>query len=92
MRLLAVARYFLERGIWATTLEVAERAGVSEGSLFNRFKSKEGLFAAAMNFDAEEAPRLLQGAISDIEELEVREGLVKVSTALLEIYASRCRS
>ena len=85
-RLLAVAReVFLERGIRATTLEVAERAGVSEGSLFHRFKSKEGLFAAAMNFDADEAPRLLQAALRDVEGLEVREGLVKLSTALLEI-------
>jgi AcrR family transcriptional regulator len=85
-RLLAVAReVFLERGIRATTAEVAERAGVSEGSLFHRFKSKEGLFAAAMNFDAEEASRLLQDAVRDIEELEVREGLVKLSTTLLEI-------
>jgi len=85
-RLLAVAReVFLERGIRATTLEVAERAGVSEGSLFHRFKSKEGLFAAAMNFDAEKAPRMLQDALRDIEGLEVREGLVKLSTTLLEI-------
>jgi AcrR family transcriptional regulator len=85
-RLLAVAReVFLERGIRATTLEVAERAGVSEGLLFHRFRSKEGLFAAAMNFDAEKAPRLLHDALRDIEGLEVREGLVKLSTTLLEI-------
>ena len=85
-RLLAVAReVFLERGIRATTLEVARRAGVSEGSLFHRFKSKEGLFAAAMNFDAEEAPRRLHDALRDIEALEVHEGLLKLSTTLLEI-------
>src|SRR6186713_3255009 len=82
-RLLAVAReVFLERGIRATTLEVAERAGVSEGSIFHRFKSKEGLFAAAMNFDGEEAGRLLQGALRDVEELDVHEGLTKLSTSL----------
>jgi len=84
--LLAVAReVFLERGIRATTLEVAERAGVSEGVLFHRFKSKEGLFAAAMNFDHAEAPRLLLNALEEIEELELREALVKLSTTLLEI-------
>ncbi len=84
--LLAVAReVFLERGIRATTLEVAERAGVSEGVLFHRFKSKEGLFGAAMNFDHEDAPRLLLDALKEVEELEVREGLVKLSTTLLEI-------
>ena len=59
-RLLTVAReVFLERGIRATTLEVAERAGVSEGVLFHRFKSKEGLFGAAMEFDQEAAPTRL---------------------------------
>jgi len=84
--LLAVARQvFLERGIRATTLEVAERAQVSEGVLFHRFKSKEGLFGAAMNFDHESAPRLLLDALKEIEELDVREGLEKLSTTLLEI-------
>lgn len=85
-RLLAVAReVFLERGIRATTLEVAERAGVSEGVLFHRFKSKEGLFSAAMNFDAEEMPGSLVEALRAIEGLAVREGLVMLSTTLLEI-------
>jgi AcrR family transcriptional regulator len=84
--LLSVAReVFLERGIRATTLEVAERAGVSEGVLFHRFRSKEGLFSAAMNFDAVEAPRLLLDALKAIEALEVRDGLVTLSTTLLEI-------
>src|SRR6187401_1098190 len=76
-RLLAAAReVFLEHGIRATTLEVAKRAGVSEGVLFHRFKSKEGLFSAAMNFDAEEMPDSLVEALRTIEGLEVREGLV----------------
>jgi AcrR family transcriptional regulator len=44
----AARQVFLERGIQATTAEVAERAGVSEGSIFKRFKSKGELFRAAM--------------------------------------------
>lgn len=84
--LLAVARQvFLERGIRATTLEVAERAGVSEGVLFHRFKSKEGLFSAAMEFDREEAPRRVLEAIDSLEGLEVRDALVKLATTLLEV-------
>src|SRR6478609_5715637 len=72
-RLLSVARdVFLERGIRATTLEVAERAGVSEGALFHRFKSKEALFSAAMDFDHDEAPRRVLKAI---EELNGQDGL-----------------
>jgi AcrR family transcriptional regulator len=44
----AAREVFLERGIAATTAEVAERAGVSEGSVFKRFKTKSDLFRAAM--------------------------------------------
>jgi AcrR family transcriptional regulator len=85
-RLLAVARdVFLERGIRATTLEVAERAGVSEGVLFHRFKSKEGLFSAAMDFDREEAPRRVLKAIGELEGLEVREAIVRLASSLVEV-------
>ena len=84
--LLAVARQvFLEQGFRATTLEVAERAGVSEGVLFHRFKSKEGLFSAAMEFDREEAPRRVLQAIEAIEGLEVRDAIVQLATTLLEV-------
>lgn len=84
--LLAVARdVFLEHGIRATTLEVAERAGVSEGVLFHRFKSKEGLFSAAMEFDREEAPRRVMQAVEAIQGLEVREAIVQLGTTLLEV-------
>lgn len=44
----AAREVFLSRGAQATTAEVAERAGVSEGTLFNRFKTKDELFRAAM--------------------------------------------
>jgi AcrR family transcriptional regulator len=85
-RLLAVARdVFLECGIRATTLEVAERAGVSEGVLFHRFKSKEGLFSAAMDFDREEAPRRVLKAIEGLEGLEPREGIIQLATTLVEV-------
>jgi AcrR family transcriptional regulator len=48
-QILAAAREtFLERGISATTAEVAKRAGVAEGSIFNRFRTKAELFRKAM--------------------------------------------
>jgi AcrR family transcriptional regulator len=85
----AVARdVFLERGIRATTLEVAERAGVSEGVLFHRFKSKEALFSAAMDFDRELVPRRVLEAIEELqasEELEVREAILRLATTLVEV-------
>jgi AcrR family transcriptional regulator len=44
----AARAVFLEQGSVATTAEVARRAGVAEGSIFKRFKTKSDLFAAAM--------------------------------------------
>jgi AcrR family transcriptional regulator len=44
----AAREVFLARGIKATTAEVAERAGISEGTVFKRFRSKNQLFRAAM--------------------------------------------
>ena len=41
----AALEVFLEQGFSATTAEIARRAGVSEGTLFKRFATKEELFA-----------------------------------------------
>ena len=45
----AARRVFLAHGYQASTIEIARRAGVSEGSLFKRFRTKTDLFIAAMN-------------------------------------------
>ena len=59
-QLLAVAReVFLERGIQATTGEVAKRAGASEGTIFHRFGSKDALFRAAMRVDPCAMPNIV---------------------------------
>jgi AcrR family transcriptional regulator len=42
---------FMEKGLDATTLEIAKRAGISEGTIFKRFKTKEMLFSAVMTQD-----------------------------------------
>lgn len=48
-QLLDIARQaFIEAGIGASTREIAKRAGVSEGVIFQRFQTKEDLFFAAM--------------------------------------------
>ena len=49
----AAQEVFLEQGFSATTAAIARRAGVSEGTLFNRFASKEDLFVAAIGLDAQ---------------------------------------
>jgi AcrR family transcriptional regulator len=48
-RILRAAReVFLRRGVTGSTAEVARRANVSHGSIFNRFKTKAELFHACM--------------------------------------------
>jgi len=80
--LLEVAReVFLELGIRATTSEVAARAGIAEGTIFHRFKSKEELFRAAMNFDPD-------AALTLVEELLARGGTGNLRQTLVE-FAER---
>ena len=44
----AAREVFLEQGFAATTAEIARRAGISDGTLFKRYASKEDLFEAAV--------------------------------------------
>jgi AcrR family transcriptional regulator len=54
--ILAAARQvFLDEGIGASTLTIAEKAGISEASIFKRFATKQALFMAAMGI-SERAP------------------------------------
>lgn len=54
-RILKAAReVFLRRGVTASTAEVAKRANVSHGSIFNRFKTKAELFHCAMTAPLQE--------------------------------------
>ena len=68
---------FLEHGIRATTAQVARRAGIAEGSIFNRFKTKAELFQAAMRPDIEEPPFL--------RDLDARVGTGDLRAALVEL-------
>lgn len=82
----AAREVFLEKGVHATTADIAKRAKVSEGTLFHRYKTKEALFRAAM---LEIDPLvIIQGL-----ELEARVGrgelfdeLVDLGTRLVDLY------
>ncbi len=50
----AARKVFMIHGYKASTLLIAKAAGVSEGSLFKRYKSKCNLFLAAMSVEANE--------------------------------------
>jgi AcrR family transcriptional regulator len=85
-RLLEVAReVFLEFGIRATTLEVARRAGVAEGTLFHRFKSKDELFRAAMQFDPDQALAFVESLPSLAGRGELRATLVRFAEEFLHL-------
>ncbi|HSC86852.1 MAG TPA: helix-turn-helix domain-containing protein [Polyangiaceae bacterium] len=85
-KLLNFAReVFLERGIQATTLEVAERAGVSEGTLFHRFGTKDALFRQAMSFDEADGAERMADAVANIRQLPLEPALTQLAEHLLEI-------
>lgn len=85
-RLLELAReVFLERGIRATTLEVAKRAGVSEGAIFHRFKSKDLLFREAMHFDAAAVPGRLAQALEGLDDVPIEEAFARMASTIMEI-------
>jgi AcrR family transcriptional regulator len=53
-RILSAARkVFLEEGFNAPATEIAKRAGISSGSIFKRFETKEELFFAAMSCESQ---------------------------------------
>ncbi|HEX2568950.1 MAG TPA: TetR/AcrR family transcriptional regulator [Polyangia bacterium] len=81
----AAREVFLEKGITATTAEVARRAGVAEGSLFNRFKTKHDLFRAAMRDQMEEPP-WLETLDRRAGQGDVRETLLAVGQEIVQFY------
>lgn len=84
--ILDVAReVFLSRGIQATAEEVAERAHVSEGTIFHRFKSKDALFRAAMRFDPDAMPAFVESCARRVGKGDLRERLLHFASRMLEL-------
>jgi AcrR family transcriptional regulator len=85
-QILEVAReVFLARGIQATAEEVAERARVSEGTIFHRFKSKDALFRAAMQVDPEALPAFVESLARGVGKGDLRERLLHFASRMLEL-------
>ena len=76
---------FLEKGIRATTSEVAKRAGIAEGSIFKRFKTKGDLFRAAMRPQLEEA-RWLATLATSTGKGDVRDTLYRAGLEAMEFF------
>jgi len=73
----AARAVFLERGALATSAEVAQRAGISEGSIFKRFRTKAELFRAAMGLRFGDMP-------AGFAELSQRAGMGTVEQNLTQ--------
>jgi AcrR family transcriptional regulator len=84
----AAREVFLAKGVRATTAEVAERARVSEGIIFRRFKTKEGLFRAALSPDLGE-PRELAELPGRVGEGTVADNLHDACVALIGMLRVR---
>ncbi|QSQ19530.1 TetR/AcrR family transcriptional regulator [Pyxidicoccus parkwayensis] len=84
----AAREVFLERGMRATSLEIAERARVSPGILFKRFKTKEALFRAAMTPQGDSERLLPIDLEARVGRGSVEDTLVELGTHLLEQFTS----
>jgi AcrR family transcriptional regulator len=79
----AAREVFLEKGIRATTAEVARRAGIAEGSIFNRFKTKEELFSESMRLLE---PAWVTALSKKAEREDVREALLEIGEEIAAFF------
>ncbi|HLO88466.1 MAG TPA: TetR/AcrR family transcriptional regulator [Nostocaceae cyanobacterium] len=75
---------FLEQGFTASTLEIAQKAGISEASIFKRFSTKEELFFTAMGIP--DTPLWVQEMEALTGKGEIKENLVYICQQVLEFY------
>jgi len=81
----AAREIFLTRGVQATTAEVAERAGVSEGTLFKRFGTKDELFRAAMLSHGAKIPWI--ATLDDrVGKGRVRDHMVELGLQIIDFF------
>ncbi len=83
--ILAAARQvFLEEGINGSTLEIAEKAGISEASIFKRFATKQALFLAAIGIS--ETPQYAKILTDRAPTAEIRSELTEICTQMVGFY------
>jgi AcrR family transcriptional regulator len=75
----ATARILVKEGFdKASTNHVAEVAGVSVGSLYQYFPSKESLVAAVIERHSQEVMQTVRGELAEIEGLPLQQGVGKL--------------
>ncbi|WAL60839.1 TetR/AcrR family transcriptional regulator [Thermocoleostomius sinensis] len=78
----AAREVFLAEGFGASTVEIARRAGVSEGSIFKRFSTKEKLFFAAMSEAS--SPQWVKTLNALIGQGDLKQNLIALSQQVIE--------
>ena len=72
----AAAQVLIEQGYeGATTMRVAERAGVSIGSLYQYFPNKESLIAVLIERHADQIVEIMERALNDPANATLEDGL-----------------
>ena len=83
----ATARILVERGYAATsTNAVAERAGVSVGSLYQYFPNKDALIAALHARHGAQMKAVIEGALARAMDLDLDTGLADLVDAAVEAH------
>ncbi len=83
--ILAAARQvFLAQGMGASTLEIAELAGISEASIFKRFGTKQALFLAAIGIT--ETPTWLKAMSGQVPTADIKAELTEICSGMLTYY------
>jgi AcrR family transcriptional regulator len=81
--LTAARQVFLEEGFGASTLAIAEKAGISEASIFKRFGTKEGLFIEAMGvFDT---PQWVKNLSNQQPTADIKSELTEICKQMLAL-------
>ncbi|MEH2359292.1 TetR/AcrR family transcriptional regulator [Nostoc sp.] len=80
----AARQVFLQQGFGASTLEIAQQAGISEASIFKRFSTKEELFFAAMGIP--EKPLWVNELESLCGKGDLKENLINICVQIMEFY------
>jgi AcrR family transcriptional regulator len=83
----ATARILVKEGFdKASTNRVAEVAGVSVGSLYQYFPSKEALVAAVIERHSQEIMQTVRGELADIETQPLEQGVRKLIAAAIKAH------
>jgi AcrR family transcriptional regulator len=83
----ATARILIKEGFdKASTNRIAEKAGVSVGSLYQYYPSKEALVAAVIDRHNQDLMKVVRGAFAEVAALPVEQAVRKLVAVAIEAH------